>query len=195
MPLETEAKAQLRALLADLRPGHGDMLAALHRVQHEYGYLSADAIEVVAQQLGLFPAHVYGVITYYEEFRLEPPAAVDIRWCSGPACRARNGGGIRDAILATLGCAMDGMTADGRAGVRLGQCNGTCELAPQVWVEERATHTNAIVGRLTAARAVRLARALRDGATAAAVLADAAIVGDAIVGDALPSVAVEAAHA
>ena len=177
MPLETEAKAQIRALVAEFRPEHGDMLAALHKIQHEFGYISPDAIEVVANQLGLFPAHVYGVITYYEEFRLEPPASVDIRWCSGPACRARNGGGIRDALLATLGCAMDGMTADGRVGIRLGQCNGTCELAPQGWVEERATHTNEIVGHLNAARAIRLARALRDGATATEVLANAQITG------------------
>ena len=170
MPLETESRAQIRALIADLRPDHGDLLAALHRVQHEYGFLSREAMEVVGEQLHLFAAQVYGAASYYEEFRFEPPAAVDIRWCSGPACRARNGGGIRDAILATLGCEMDGMTEDGRVGVRLGQCNGTCELAPQVWIEERATHTNEIVGHLNAARAIRLARALRDGATATEVL-------------------------
>ena len=153
MPLETESRAQIRALVADLRPHHGDLLAALHRVQHEYGYLSREAMEVVGEQLGLFAAQVYGAASYYEEFRFEPPAAVDIRWCSGPACRARNGGGIRDAILATLGVPMDGQTEDGRVGVRLGQCIGTCELAPQVWIEERATHTNEIVGPLKIGRA------------------------------------------
>ena len=177
MPLETEAKAQLRALVADLRPDHGDLLAALHRVQHEYGYLSPDALQVVAEQLRLFPAHVYGVASYYEEFRFAPPAAVDIRWCSGPACRARNGGGIRDALLATLGVEMDGQTEDGRVGLRLGQCNGTCELAPQVWIEERATHTSEVVGQLTAAQAIRLARALRDGAPISAVLSGEALHG------------------
>lgn len=171
MPLETEAKAQLRALVAAFRPDHGDLLAALHTVQHEYGYLSHEALAVVAEQLQLFTAHVYGAASYYSEFRFQPPAAVEIRWCSGPACRARNGGGIRDAMLATLGVAMDGQTPDGRVGVRLGQCNGTCELAPQVWIEERATHTSEVVGGLTAARAIGLARALRDGASAQAVLA------------------------
>lgn len=170
MPLETEAKAQLRALIADLRPDHGDLLEALHRVQHEYGYLSKDALAVVADQLHLFTAQVYGAASYYEEFRFEPPAAVDIRWCSGPACRARNGGGIRDAMLATLGIEMNGQTPDARVGIRLGQCNGTCELAPQVWIDERATHTSEVVGSLTAASAIRLARALRDGATAQQVL-------------------------
>ncbi len=170
MPLETESRAQIRALIADLRPNHGDLLAALHRVQHEYGYLSREAMGVVAEQLHLFAAQVYGAASYYGEFRFDPPAAVDIRWCSGPACRARNGGGIRDAILATLAVSMDGQTEDGRVGIRLGQCNGTCELAPQVWIEERTTHTNEVVGRLNAAKAVRIARALRDGASAQDVL-------------------------
>ncbi|MEI6136610.1 MAG: NAD(P)H-dependent oxidoreductase subunit E [Chloroflexota bacterium] len=170
MPLETESRAQIRALIADLRPDHGDLLAALHRVQHEYGFLSREAMEVVGEQLHLFAAQVYGAASYYEEFRFDPPALVDIRWCSGPACRARNGGGIRDAMLATLGVPMDGPTEDGRVGIRLGQCIGTCELAPQVWVEERATHTNEVVGHLNAAKAVRLARALKDGASAQDVL-------------------------
>ena len=170
MPLETESRAQIRALISEFRPNHGDLLAAMHRVQHEYGYLSREAMEVIGEQLHLFAAQVYGAASYYEEFRFEPPAAVDIRWCSGPACRARNGGGIRDAMLATLGVPMDGQTEDGRVGIRLGQCIGTCELAPQVWVEERATHTNEVVGELNAAQAIRIARALRDGATAREVL-------------------------
>lgn len=170
MPLETESRAQIRALISEFRPNHGDLLAAMHRVQHEYGYLSREAMEVIGEQLHLFAAQVYGAASYYEEFRFEPPAAVDIRWCSGPACRARNGGGIRDAILATLRVPMDGQTEDGRVGVRLGQCIGTCELAPQVWIEERATHTNEVVGELNAAKAIKIARALRDGATAREVL-------------------------
>ena len=170
MPLETESRAQIRALISEFRPNHGDLLAAMHRVQHEYGYLSREAMEVIGEQLHLFAAQVYGAASYYEEFRFEPPAAVDIRWCSGPACRARNGGGIRDAILATLAVPMDGQTEDGRVGVRLGQCIGTCELAPQVWIEERATHTNEVVGELNAAKAIKIARALRDGATARGVL-------------------------
>ena len=170
MPLETESRAQIRALIAEFRPNHGDLLATLHKIQHEYGYISGEAMEIAAEQLHLFAAQVYGAASYYEEFRFEPPAAVDIRWCSGPACRARNGGGIRDAILATLGVPMNGQTDDRRVGIRLGQCIGTCEIAPQVWIEERATHTNEVVGDLTAARAIRIARALRDGATAAEVL-------------------------
>lgn len=167
MPLETESKARVRALVADLRPEHGDLLAAMHRVQHEFGYLSREAMEVIAEQLDLFPAHVYGAASFYEEFRFSPPARTNIRWCSGPACRLRNANGIRDAIFATLGIeAMNEQTEDGRVGVILGQCNGCCEIAPMVWLEQHETHRQEPVGGLTAARAIRMARALRDGASA-----------------------------
>jgi NADH:ubiquinone oxidoreductase subunit E len=163
MPLETEARAQIRALVADLRPNNGDLLAGLHRIQHEYGYVSGEAMEVLAQQLRLFPAQVFGAASFYEEFRFEPPPTTTIRWCSGPACRMRNGGGIRDAMLATLGIEMNDQTEDRRVGVLLGQCNGTCELAPQVWLETATDHQSRVVGPLTAARAIEMARHLRDG--------------------------------
>jgi NADH-quinone oxidoreductase subunit E/NADP-reducing hydrogenase subunit HndA len=61
-------------------------------------------------------------------------------------------------MQAVLGIELGEDTPDGRVGLVLGQCNGTCEQAPQVWVGER------VVGKLTAARAVTLARSLRDGA-------------------------------
>lgn len=167
MPLETEARAQVRALIGDLKPNDGDLLQALHRIQHEFGWISREAMEVVAEQLALYPAEVYGAATFYSEFRFQPPPAVTVRWCSGPACHLRNGRGIRDAMLATLGLQELGdQTEDGRVGTWLGQCNGTCELAPQVWIEESAHHSSRVVGRLTAAKAVRMARALRDGARA-----------------------------
>lgn len=166
MPLETESKARVRALVADFRPNNGDMMAALHRVQHEFGYLSRESLEVIAEQLDMFPSILYGAASFYDEFRFEPPAQTTVRWCSGPACRLRNSNGIRDAMLATLD--MDDLhekTDDNRVGMVLGQCNGCCELAPMVWLEQHGDHgpTQTPVGHMSAARAVRMARALRDG--------------------------------
>ena len=160
MPLETEATVELRALFADLKPDDADLLQALHRVQHRYGYISAEAMRVVAEQLRIGVAHVYGVVTYYSDFRVTPPAQTTIAWCSGPACRLRNGVGIRDAMEAVLEVRMGEQTTDGHIGLEVGQCNGSCELAPQLWVDGE------VVGRMTAARAVRLTRALRDGTDA-----------------------------
>ena len=164
MPLETEARAELRALVADFAPNDGQLMAALHRVQHRYGYISREALEVVAEQLEMFPAHVYGAASFYDEFRLEPPASTTLRWCSGPACRLENGNGIRDAMLAVLGFDDLGeRTDDGRIEMVNGQCNGTCEQAPLVWVERPFEHERRVVGKLTAAEAIRITREIRDG--------------------------------
>ena len=51
-----------------------------HRIQHEYGFVSSEAMEVLAEQLRMFPAQVYGAASFYEEFRFEPPPATTIRW-------------------------------------------------------------------------------------------------------------------
>ncbi len=164
MPLETEARAELRALVADLMPDDGKLMAALHRVHHRYGFLSREALEVVAEQLDMYPAHVYGAASFYDEFRMEPPPETTLRWCSGPACRLLNANGIRDAMLATLGLGDLGeRTSDGRIQIVNGQCNGTCEQAPMVWVEAPREHQRRAVGKLTAASAIRMTRAIRDG--------------------------------
>jgi NADH:ubiquinone oxidoreductase subunit E len=157
MPLETEVTAEIRALVADLRPDDADLLEALHRMQHRYGYVPAEAMEVIGEQLRLPPAHVYGTVTYYADFRTEPPAPVIVGWCSGPACRLRNGAGIRDAMLAVLGTELGERTEDGRIDVEVQQCDGSCERAPQIWIDGR------VVGNLTAAEGVRIARRLRAG--------------------------------
>ena len=166
MPLETEATAEVRALIADLRPDRGQLLEALHRLQGRYGHVPPEAMAVVAEQLRLSPAHVYGVTTFYSELRTTPPPPHTIAWCGGAACLLRESAGMLRALESVLGCALGGESENGRVGLALGQCNGTCELAPQLWLD------GGVVGRMSAAGAVRLARALHDGAEAEAALAE-----------------------
>ena len=172
MPLETEATAEIRALIADLKPDDADLLEALHRVQHRYGYVSREAMAVIGRQLRLSPAHVYGATTFYSELRTTPPPAHTVAWCAGLPCRLKRSDGILRALEAVLGCRLGGQREDGRVGLVRGQCNGTCELAPQLWLDGR------VVGHLTAARAVTLARALRDGAEPEAAVAEALRTGE-----------------
>ena len=157
MPLETEATAEIRGLIADLQPDDADLLQALHRVNRRYGFISSEAMGVIGEQLRLTPAHVYGVTTYYADFRTMPPATTTIAWCSGAPCMLRNSTGMLRAMEAVLDCRLGETTADGQVELMRGQCNGTCELAPQLWVD------GTVVGKLDSARAVTLARALRDG--------------------------------
>jgi NADH:ubiquinone oxidoreductase subunit E len=158
MPLDNEATLEIQHLIRDLKPGDGDLLAALHRVQHRYGYIPKMSMSVVARQLRLSEARVYGAVTFYSELRLTPPPKTLIGWCSGPACRLKGGEHVRKILEAELGIGMGQNTEDDKLGMVLAQCNGTCEHAPQVWLDGK------VVGPLTAADTVRFARGLKEKA-------------------------------
>lgn len=154
-----EFRLAVRQLIAEFKPGGGDLLPALHKVQHEYGYIPRAAVEEVARQVALGASDVWGAITFYSELRTEPPAGTIVGWCSGPACRLKGGEQMRRVLESTLGFGMRQQSMDGAVGLHLAQCNGQCRLAPMVWIdgEER--------GNLTMADAVKLARELREKMT------------------------------
>jgi len=153
--LENEATLEIQHLVREFKPGDGDMMAALHKVQHHYGYIPKIAMRVVARQLRLSEARIYGAVTFYSEFRLTPPPETLIGWCSGLACRLRNGEGVRKVLESELGIGMGENTEDNKLGLHLAQCNGTCDQAAQIWVNGE------VVGPLTAADTVRLVRELK----------------------------------
>jgi NADH:ubiquinone oxidoreductase subunit E len=151
----TEATLEVRQLLEGLKPGEGDLLDALHRVQHRYGYVPQAAIPAVAQHLRLPESRVYGAVTYYSEFRQTPPPETSISWCCGPACYIKGSSQVREVLETMLGCELGESTPDNRLGLHLGQCNGTCDNAPQVWVNGE------VVGPLTPSATVDLVRQLQ----------------------------------
>jgi len=153
---QTEASFEVRSLLDGLMPGEGDLLEALHRVQHRYGYVPREAIPGVAAHLRLPQSRVYGAVTFYSEFRQTPPADTTISWCSGPACYIKGGAGVREILEKLTGCAIGEKTADNRLGLHMGQCNGTCDHAPQVWVNGK------VVGDLTPSKTVELVNELKN---------------------------------
>jgi formate dehydrogenase subunit gamma len=153
--LETEATLEIKQLVAEFKPGDADLLPALHKVQHRYGYIPKESMAIVARQLHVSEAHVYGAVTFYAELRTTPPPETRIDWCSGPACRLKGGEHVRRALEATLGIEMEQNTPDNKLGLHLAQCNGTCDFAPQVWVNGK------IVGPLSAAETIRMAREMK----------------------------------
>ncbi len=146
-----------RELLAPFEPDQGDLLAALHAIQHEFGYIPADAIPEVAKKLRMNASAVFGALSFYSEFRTTPPPQNQVMWCSGPACRLKGGDNIRLVFETVLGIGMEGETPDGAVGLHLGQCNGTCEAAPQIW------YNGLVRGRLQVSDAVEFARRLKAG--------------------------------
>lgn len=168
MPQPADA-VDYRALVADFQPNDGDLLPALHAVQHAVGWIPREGIEAVAAQLKMPVSTVFGALSFYAEFLLEPPAQTTITWCSGPACRMAGGDRIREAMERTLGLGLNQKSEDNRVGFRLGQCNGTCHVAPMVWTRsadaDLAEGYGEVRGPLSVSDSIRLAREAKGGAS------------------------------
>lgn len=148
---------ELDELLAEFQPGRHNLLPALHKIQHHYGYIPREAMNRLARKLGITPAHVFGAVSFYAELRTSPPPEYEIGWCSGPACRLGGSERIRDALRGVLGIDMYQKTPDGKVGLWLFQCNGTCDLAPLLRVNGRDRRN------VSVSEAVKLARDLLQG--------------------------------
>ena len=150
-------KKNLLSFLDTFTPDNADLLETLHIIQEHFGYLSKEALEVVSELLSLSVAHVYGTATYYADFRFVPPPDTIIGWCSGPACLLKNGVGIRDAMLAEFETELGEQRENPSVEVCMAQCNGTCEQAPQIWLNDK------VLGKLTVVQAIELARSIKEG--------------------------------
>jgi NADH-quinone oxidoreductase subunit E len=119
--------------LGDVR---GALIPMLQQVQAEIGYLPPEVMDRIAERSGVPAARVFGVASFYSQFRLEPVGKHIIRICMGTACHVQGAGGIRDAICDELGVEEGGTTDDGRFTVEPVACLGCCSLAPVIMIDE-----------------------------------------------------------
>lgn len=113
------------------------LIPILQQVQHEYRYLPEDVLAYVANALGLPPAKVYGVATFYSYFSLEPKGKYVIRLCDGTACHVKRSIPILEAIRMRLGLDEKRKTTpDMLFTVETVSCLGACGLAPVMLVNE-----------------------------------------------------------
>ena len=150
----TEVIASISEMIADLRADDVDLLKAFHRIQHEFGFVPPEAVPLLAGQFRTTPAIIYGTIDFYSEIRTAPPAETTVEWCSGPACLLKGSMNIRRVLESILECQMNRASADGKFGLRLVQCDGTCHLAPLV------RHDGRYIGPLSVSETVEWARGL-----------------------------------
>ena len=140
---ENPEKARIDAILAKYAGVKGALIPILQEVQSLYNYLPKDALEYVAKQTGTPISQIYGVVTFYSQFHLNPRGRNIIRVCQGTACHVRGGKNILLALEKELGIKAGHTTDDLRFTLETVACIGACGLAPVMQVNED-TH-----GRLT----------------------------------------------
>jgi NADH-quinone oxidoreductase subunit E len=128
----------------------------LQEIQKRHGYLPEDLLEAVACESGIPPADLYGVATFYSQFRFVPQGKYLIRVCKGTACHVAGADILISTLEDDLGISEGGTTEDGLFSLEIVACLGCCSLAPVVMIGEK------VYGKLTAAKVKKILKGYRD---------------------------------
>ncbi len=142
-------------VIAGIRSGSG-LVEALHATQEAYGYLPRVALESIAEEMRLPFSRVYGVASFYAQFRLRPVGKYVIDVCMGTACHVAGAPLVVEAFSQELEIPIGGTTPDGLFTLQTVNCVGACALAPVVRIGADDTH-----GRMGPTEARRLVRRIR----------------------------------
>ena len=119
------------------------IIPMLQEIQEQFRYIPEQAVEWLAEKLKISKQEIYGVATFYNHFKLNPPGKHEIRVCLGTACHVGGGEKLLDTLQERLGIDPGQTTADGRFSLERVACVGACALAPAVVIDDE------VHGRMT----------------------------------------------
>lgn len=138
-----EQEAKLKEIIKKYENTDGALMPILHEAQGIYGYLPIEVQQIVSDEMGIPMAEIFGVVTFYTQFSLNPKGKYNVSVCMGTACYVKGAGNIFDTVKDTLGVENGGCTEDGKFSFEATRCLGCCGLAPVMTVNED------VYGRLT----------------------------------------------
>ena len=113
----------------------GSLIPVLQAAQDAYGFLPKPVLEAIAAKLDVPISQIYGVVTFYAQFHLEPRGEHVVRTCQGTACHVRNASLILEALKTDLGVSPGETTDDLQFTLETVACIGACSLAPVMMVD------------------------------------------------------------
>ena len=135
---------ELKAFIEEWKQKPGNLIMVLHQVQQTYGYIPRNIAIEISERLSVPLAKIYGVVTFYNFFKLEKAGKYKIQVCLGTACYIRGGDDLLKALEKELGIGLNSTTPDGLFSIEAVRCLGCCGLAPVIVVNGN------VHGRLTA---------------------------------------------
>ena len=143
-------RERLSQILDPYRRQKGSLIPVLQKVQEELGYLPEEAISEIAYFLGVSKNEVYGVASFYSQFRFKRPGEHTVRVCQGTACHVLGGPQVLAAVERELCIQAGETTEDYKFGIETVACFGSCALAPVMVVDKT------VYGRITPAKAKKI---------------------------------------
>lgn len=140
-------RERLSQVLAPYQEQRGALIPALQKVQEKLGYLPEEAISEIANFLGLTKNEVYGVASFYTQFRFERQGEHKIKCCQGTACYVQGGQRILETVEEELGIQPGETTEDYKFSLERVACVGCCALAPVMVMDKT------VYGKMTKVKA------------------------------------------
>jgi NADH-quinone oxidoreductase subunit E/NADP-reducing hydrogenase subunit HndA len=128
---------ELKEVCRSFNNEKGELINVLHKAQGIFGYLPAEVQEVIAKELNVSVAHVYGVVTFYSFFTMTPKGEHPVSVCLGTACYVRGANKVLDEFKRNLNIQVGETSADGKFSLSCLRCVGACGLAPVVLVGDK----------------------------------------------------------
>lgn len=136
-------EAELLKVIADKKDDRGALMPILQKAQDIYGYLPIEVQTIISNEMNIPLEKIYGVVTFYSQFSLNPKGKYQISVCLGTACYVKGSGDIYNKLQEKLGIEGGGCTPDGKFSLEACRCIGACGLAPVITVNDE------VYGRLT----------------------------------------------
>jgi len=141
--MEPDVKEQLDNILSQYKGESGELISILQEAQERFGYLPEEVMQRIAKFLRLPESNVFGVATFYAQFKLTPTGKKIVKVCRGTACHVRGGTRILQELETQLGIKPGETTDDLEYSLETIACFGSCALAPVMVIDKT------VYGRMT----------------------------------------------
>ena len=131
-----EMEMKLKEIIEKHKDSRGALIPVLHEAQELYGYLPLEVQRTISEGLGISLAEVYGVVSFYTQFSINPKGKYQISVCMGTACYVKGANEILNKFRTRLSIDVGECTEDGRYSLEACRCIGACGLAPVVTVND-----------------------------------------------------------
>ncbi len=112
--------------------GRDKLIPILQEVQDEEGYLQREAVVMIGRHLGVPTSQIFGVATFYNQFRFEPVGRFHVQICRGTACHVKGSAKLLETLKREVGVEPGRTTRDGLFSIEVVACIGACGLAPVI---------------------------------------------------------------
>ena len=152
---DTEVATRTLAVVEEWRDAEGPLLPILNGVQKEFGYVPDEALPVIAKALNLSRADVYGVVSFYHDYRDQPAGRHVLKVCRAESCQAMGGDEMADRLREALGVDWHQTSKDGAVTLEPVYCLGLCACSPAAMLDGE------VIGRLDEHRVGEIAAEVR----------------------------------